>query len=95
MTAVPQVGSIDLPLAKLCTYVDEQQSLQCAQIMATECYSQSSGAVTHRFLLLELRREGRKDIWLRLDRRRGEGTSLLKFLSSVGITKANDRVSWL
>lgn len=91
-TAVPKYGVIDLSLADVCNYIDDHRSLQTAEIVSTECYSQPAGAVTHRFIILELRRQGRKDVWLRLDRRRGENVSLFRFLAVSGITKANDRV---
>lgn len=91
-TAVPRYGVVDLSLPDVCNYIDEHRSLQFAEIVSTECYSEKAGAVTHRFVLLELRRPNRKDVWLRLDRRRGENVSILRFLAVSGITKANDRV---
>jgi len=63
--------------------------------MSTECYAENLGGVTHRFLLLELRRSNRKDVCLRLDRRRGQNVSLIKFFAFSGVTKANDRVGLL
>lgn len=92
-TAVPRIGKIDLTLSEFCDYIEDHSSLQRAKIVATECYSENAGAVTHRFLVLELRRENRKDVYLRLDRRRAEGTSLFKFITASGSTKANDRVT--
>lgn len=76
----------------MCQYIDDHKSLQKAEIVSAECYSVQSGAVTHRFIVLELRREGRKDVFLRLDRRRGENVSVLRFIAVAGVTKANDRV---
>lgn len=83
---------IELTLADLCNYIDNERSLQAAEIVSTECYRQPAGAVTHRFVVLELRRLGRNVEWLRLDRRRGEGVSILRFFALSGVTKANDRV---
>ncbi|KAF8308163.1 hypothetical protein DL93DRAFT_2159211 [Clavulina sp. PMI_390] len=90
-TVAPQYGVINFSLADLCKYIDIHRSLQIAAIITSECYFEAAGPVLHRFLLLELRREGRKIIWLRLDRRRGENVSLIKFLSTSGVTKANDQ----
>lgn len=91
-TAIPKYGVIDLSLRDVCRYIDDHKSLRTAEIVSTECYSDKGGAVTHRFLILELQREGRKDVWLRLDRQRGENVSVLRFLAVSGVTKANDRV---
>lgn len=83
---------MDLSLADVCIHIDAHPSLRAAEIVSTECYALRAGAVTHRFVVLELRRQGRKDVWLRLDRRRGEKVSIFRFLSASGITDANDRV---
>lgn len=91
-TDVPIVGVLDLSLAEVCHYIDTYGSLQTAEIVSTECYSARAGAVTHRFVVLELRRPRRKNVWLRLDRRRERGVSLFKFLAAAGVTEANDRV---
>lgn len=58
----------------------------------TEAYTQLLGAVRHRFLILELHRERRKKIWLRLDRR--AGTSTLGLLRAGGSVPAHDVVSF-
>ncbi|KAF8305095.1 hypothetical protein DL93DRAFT_2102203 [Clavulina sp. PMI_390] len=89
--SIPQFGILELSLADVCKYIDANSSLQVAEIVSTECYTQSAGAVTHRFVLLELRRPNRRNAWLRLDRRRGKNVSILKFLIVSGITAANDR----
>jgi len=90
-TAVPRLGVMDLSLSDTCKYISDHPSLQEAEIVSTECYVQNLGGVMHRFLLLELRRANRKDVWLRLDRRRGGNVSLLRFFALSGVTKANDR----
>ena len=73
-------------------YVNQLTELQEARIVATEEYAEAGGTVTHRFLVLELRRHNLKDAWLRLDGRRGENTSIWKFLRLSGVTEANDEV---
>ena len=92
-TVVPSLGVMDLSLSDVCKYISDNRSLQNAEIISTECYAEKQGGVTHRFLVLELRRANRKDVWLRLDRRRGAGVSLFKFVAFSGVTQANDRVS--
>lgn len=91
-TAVPTRGIVELSLVDVCDHIDEHPSLRAAEIISTECYAVQASAVMHRFIVLELRRQGRKDVWLRLDRRRGEKISLLQFLAASGTTQANDRV---
>lgn len=91
-SVVPKYGIIDFSLADVCRYIDDHKSLQTAEVISTECYSEKKGAATQRFLILELRRPGRKDIWLRLDRRKGENAPLFRFLALSGVTKTNDRV---
>lgn len=91
-TAVPNDEFLDIPLESLCSKIDNPGSLQTAEIISTECYRERAGLVTHKFLVLELRRPGRKVGWLRLDRRRGVGVSLSRFVGLSGVTKPNDRV---
>ena len=92
-SALPDFGKIDLKLFELCAYVNQSTELQEARIVATESYvERARTVVTHRFLVLELRRHNLRDAWLRLDRRRGEDTSILKFLTLSGVTEANDEV---
>lgn len=90
-TAVPDFGKIDFSVDNLCKYINAHPSLQRAEIVATECYV-GKGLVKHRFLVLELRRQGRKDMFLRLDRRRERGVSMTQFISLSGTTGANDLV---
>ncbi|KAF8315959.1 hypothetical protein DL93DRAFT_2166540 [Clavulina sp. PMI_390] len=90
-TAVLTYGVVDLSLVDFCDCIDDNQSLQQTVIVSSECYSERVGAVTHRFILLELRRPRRKDVWLRLDRRRGEKISVMKLLAMSSATKPNDR----
>ncbi|KAF8320416.1 hypothetical protein DL93DRAFT_2164033 [Clavulina sp. PMI_390] len=85
-------GLIEFTLADVCGFIDESRALQGAQVISFEGYSEPAGVVTHRFVVLHLRRDGRKDIWMRLDRRRGQGVSPSRFLFGSGTTQANDRV---
>ncbi|KAF8300169.1 hypothetical protein DL93DRAFT_577634 [Clavulina sp. PMI_390] len=89
---LPTTGAIELSLSEFCAYVDERRSLQRATIVAVEGYHQTIGIVKHRFALLEISRKAQKNIWLRLDRRRGKGVSVLRFVAARGKTMANDVV---
>jgi hypothetical protein len=91
-SVVPDAGKLGMPLKEFCDYIDAHQCLQQAEISSTECYAEQHGAITHRFLILELRRRNRRTIWLRLDRRLGKNTSTMSFLRSLGVTEANDVV---
>lgn len=92
-TVVPSLGILNLSLSDVCRYIEAHPSLQSAEIVSTECYSERAGPVLHRFVVLELRRPKRKNVWLRLDRRRAKNVSLARFLSGAGVTDANDRAS--
>ncbi|KAF8342234.1 WD40-repeat-containing domain protein [Cantharellus anzutake] len=78
-------------LKDLCENVIGQHLwLQTARIVSTSCYSQYRNFILHRFLILQLWRPGKKDIWLRIDRR--AGLSLLQLARKLGKTGANDTV---
>lgn len=94
-TLLPPHGTLSFSLQDVGAYISSHPSLSRALILATECYAVRSGAVTHRFLVLELSRPERKAVWMRLDRFRAESVGILKFFSASGVTKANDRVSLL
>lgn len=87
------LGVLDLSVSELCQLIQQRRSLQRAIITKTEGYAERSGSVVHRFLVVELKREGKKLICLRLDRRRGEGVSPISLISASGVTSANDTVS--
>ena len=87
------LGVLDLSVSELCQLIQQRASLQHAIITRTEGYAEHLGAVVHRFLVLELKREDKKPIFLRLDRRRGEGVSPMSLISASGVTSANDTVS--
>lgn len=87
---------LDLRLSELCAYVDQLVDLQEARIFSTESYAEWIGQIKHRFLVLELLRMRKpKDACLRLDRRRGENTSILRVVAPLGNNEANDRVRCL
>lgn len=92
-TIVPSVGYMGLSIAELCELIEERHSLQQANIVMTESYKQHTGGIVHRFLVLELEREGKKPVWLRLDRRLGKDVSKMSFILASGVTNANDTVS--
>ncbi|KAF8332821.1 WD40-repeat-containing domain protein [Cantharellus anzutake] len=76
-------------LKDLCDHVIEKHIwLQMARIVSTSCYSQYRNLVLHRFLILQLRRPGKQDIWLRIDRRAGLGA--LSLMWKLGKTRAHD-----
>lgn len=91
-TVISSDGRLKLLLEDLCKIVDEHRSMQLAEIVATEGYSEWTGTVVHRFLILELQRVGRKSIWLRIDRQRAQDVSALRFLAARASTPANDTV---
>lgn len=81
-------------LEQLCDFIAKHPSLASAQIITCSSYMQRSlFLVTHRFLVLRLHRARRKDVWLRLDRRRSTEVGLVDFSSDLGVTPANDVVS--
>ena len=83
-------GVWNMSVSQLCDVIKQHRSLRRAEILSTQCYTEFNGRVVHRFLILELHREGRKDIWLRLDRRPGQSTWQL--LLAVGKAPAKDTV---
>lgn len=92
-TVVPCVGVIDLSLSELCQLIQQRRSLQQAIITMTEGYSERSGTVVHRFLVLQLKRDDKEPTWLRLDRRMGNDVSTMSFVLKSSVTRANDTVS--
>lgn len=91
-TVIPTVGRIDLSFSELCEYIHAHNNLSRAEIVTLECYAENIGTVTHRFLLARLRRPGRKDAYIRLERQRGENISAFRLLRQSGVTPANDTV---
>jgi hypothetical protein len=83
-------GVWTMSVLQLCDVVQQHRSLRQAKILSTECYTESTRGVVHRFLVLELHREGRKDICLRIDRR--PSGSILRLLRTAGNSPAKDTV---
>lgn len=90
-TILPVIGVLGLSLSEFCDLIWNYQS----EIISREGYVQVIGRVQHRFLVLELQRDGKKPIWVafRLDRRRSTKVSVLGVLCAATSTPANDTVS--
>lgn len=83
-----------MPLRDLLDVIERHRSLQHARIVCAQSYQRFNGRVTHRFIILELEREGRQQIWLRIDRGRVESEGLLRFVRRGAIGDADDRVCY-
>lgn len=71
--------------------MDRCASLERVTILSVECYKERCIlGVLHRTLIFHLRRSGRMDLWLRVDRRRAQNISLPALTGGGGKTKAND-----
>ncbi|KAF8290645.1 hypothetical protein DL93DRAFT_1086440 [Clavulina sp. PMI_390] len=72
---------LKFPLATVCNFIDSQTSLENARIVSVDGYAEpvARGLVKHRFLLLCLQRPKKKDIWMRVDRRRDRSVSAMRF----------------
>lgn len=94
IASILESKSLAMPLEVFCNYIAQHKSLRNATIVSTSSYNQRVHLVIrHRFLLLKLRREGKKDIWLRLDRLSSQKVNIIGFLASGGKTEAYDVVS--
>lgn len=82
-----------IALRILCDVISKHRSLQAAQIVKLEAYKRFSGGVTHRYIVLELEREGRQQVWLRVDRRRYKEENMIRFIARGTRSRANDQVS--
>ena len=79
-----------ITLDELCRTVDGHHSLQKARILSTYEYVESNARVApHRGIVLHIDRDGRKPIWLCLDRR---PASRVDLIAQFGTTRANDQV---
>ncbi|KAF8299629.1 WD40 repeat-like protein [Clavulina sp. PMI_390] len=85
---------IKMPLINVCNFIDFGNALENARIVSVDGYAEpvAGGLVQHRFLVLRLQRPNRKDIWMRVDRRRDHGVSAIRFALAGGTTEANDEV---
>lgn len=81
-----------LQLDELVELIQSHASLQRAEIHSTEGYREWRNAIFRRFLVLELRREGKSPVWLRIDCRVHEGTGKLRFVLNGAQSPANDTV---
>lgn len=72
--------------------IRRHRSLHDAHIVRVDSYKKN-GLARHHFIVLQLEREGRRQIWLRIDRRRDEKRSLVHFTVNGGTPPANDRVA--
>jgi len=83
-----------LNLTELCDVINRHRSLQNASIVSAEGYRRSIGrtGIVHRFIVLELERDGRQRIWLRIDRQRGRESPII-FIARVATSPANDQVN--
>lgn len=78
----------------LCDMIHRHRSLQHAGITSAESYRVFNGRVMPRYLVLELERDGRQRIWLRIDLRMAENESKISFAIKGGRSSANDEVSF-
>lgn len=92
-TFLPSQGGYGGSLDDLTQLISKHTALYYATIECTECYAESIGlGISHRFLLMKLARQGKKSIWVRLDRRRSRVTSTMRFVRLGGLTEAHDTV---
>lgn len=95
-TFLPRQGGYGGQLQHLCSLIATHTSLQHATIVSSECYWENIAfRIVHRFLIFELAREGKKPIWLRVDRRRSRTASTFEFIYAGGSTPSNDTVRLL
>lgn len=81
-----------IPLHSLLDVIKRHPSLQDARIVQADSYRRAK-LPRHRFIILQLEREGRDQIWLRIDRRRDKTRGFANFALNAGTSPANDRVS--
>lgn len=91
MRTVLSHGILVLKIDEFCDYIKANPPLQTAEIMSTETYS-IRGTVLHRFLVLKIGRRGKKDLWLRIERRPDKRVTQLGLVSRGFTTQADDTV---
>lgn len=89
---VPKVAGRSMKLEDLVKLIRSQRSLQAATILSTEGYKQRHNGVLHRFLVLELERERKSSVWLRIDRRADPDMNRVSLLLAAGESPAYDTV---
>ncbi|KAF8306157.1 hypothetical protein DL93DRAFT_2088938 [Clavulina sp. PMI_390] len=90
--AFPPQEPIELSLISLCNTIDRNTTFRNGRVVSISGYRRSDSPTTHRFVILQLRRDDGEgqDIWLRLDRMRGAGVSRIQFVLGSSVTKSND-----
>lgn len=81
---------MNLSHERLCTFIDNHRSMQGAEIVRSCTFVEKKHVAPHRCALLELHRPGRKNIWVRLERKPTSGAALV---SGKGKTPSNDLVN--
>lgn len=83
-------GVLDISLLDLCDKIRHYHSLHRSTILSASTYVERRSLLApHRFVVLCLHRTGKRDVWMRLDRK---PTSRTDLAAGFGITPANDRV---
>lgn len=81
-----------MQLDALVRLIQEQPLLQHCMILSAEGYKQWNNGILHRFLVLELSREEKSPVWLRMDRRMYPDASRVLFVLAAGKSPAYDTV---
>lgn len=89
---IPKFPGKTMKLDKLVELIRSRPSLQRANILSTEGYKQIHSGVLHRFLILEVQREDRRSVWLRIDRRADPNMNRVSLLLARGESPAHDTV---
>lgn len=88
-SCVPTVGKVDVSLVELRQLIDDYGSMQRATIVRSRTFVEKRRFAPHRCLIVDLYRPGRKDLWLRLERKPTSAKDLQK---GSGRTPSNDMV---
>lgn len=88
-TVDPRSDPRKVALDKLCDLVNTDKSLRTARIVSCATYVRRGLFVTHRFVVMKLRRNDRKDTYIRIDRRPASRSRLIR---GIGTTISNDEV---
>lgn len=89
-TVDPRSGVVKVAMDQLCELVEANDVLRTARIVSCATYASRGFIVTHRFVIMKLRRIDRKDTYLRIDRRPASRSRLFR---GMGTTPSNDEVS--
>jgi hypothetical protein len=92
---IPTRGRWEGSLQDLCEIVDNMsEELALGNIVEVECRKQMSNFILHRFVLVRMKTEAGRDVYLRLDRRADTSVGICEIVSAGGITSANDCASY-